>query len=111
MLTGNCKKFNLSWLCRETGQKHSAGVAFFNQPQGDYRLKIDIFPEERTVYLKAVSLTDGMVHYRVETLIKKNGKLSHRADIGSGYSNEQDGYPIYMDIGPFQRLLVLEDAG
>lgn len=102
------EKFSLYWVCNQTGRKHPAGVAFFNETQGDYRLKVDVMPEEKIVYLKASSLHEGKVLYRIETVVKKNGRPAHRTEIGAGYANADDGYPIYMDIGPFSRTLVLE---
>jgi hypothetical protein len=101
-------KLLLYWLCQLTGKKVPAGVAFFNEPQGDYRLKVDVMPEDKVFYLKATSMYEGKVLYRVEAAVRKEGRVIHRAEIGTGYSNANEGYPIYMDIGPFSRLLVME---
>ena len=103
-------KLLLFWLCQLTGKKVSAGVAFFNEPQGDYRLKVDVMPEEKILYLKPTSVHDGKVLYRVEAAVRKEGRVTHRSEIGTGYSNANEGYPIYMDIGPFSRLLVMEQV-
>lgn len=103
-------KFNLYWLCKQTGRKHPAGVAFFNESQADYRLKIDTMPEDKLIYLKVSSLSEGMIHYRVETAVKKQGRVTHRAEIGSGVAKADEGYPVYMDIGPFERQLVMEPS-
>lgn len=46
------EKFSLQWLCPLTGRKHPAGVAFFNEEQGDYRLKVDVMPDDKVLYLK-----------------------------------------------------------
>lgn len=102
------EKFNLFWLCKQTGRKHPAGVAFFNESQTDYRLKIDVMPEEKLVYLKASSVSEGLIRYRVETAVKKQGRVTHRAEIGSGYAKADEGFPVYMDIGPYDRQLVME---
>jgi hypothetical protein len=102
------EKLGLYWICNQTGRKQPAGVAFFNETQGDYRLKIDVMPEDKTVYLKATSMNDGVVQYRVETVVRKQGRAAHRTQIGTGHSKANDGYPIYMDIGPFSRGLVLD---
>lgn len=104
------EKFGLKWLCPLTGRKHPAGVAFFNEEQGDYRLKVDVMPDDKVLYLKVASMADGKVFYRVEAAVRKNGHVTHRAEIGSGYANVNEGYPIYMDIGPFSRQLVLEQG-
>lgn len=110
MLDKKSETFNLFWLCNQTGRKHPAGVAFFNEPQGDYRLKIDTMPDEKLIYLKVSSMSDGVIYYRVEAAVKKAGRITHRSEIGSGHANANDGYPIYMDIGPFSRTLVLEQS-
>ena len=101
------ERLNLFWLCSQTGRKHPAGVAFFNEDQGDYRLKIDIMPEDKTHFLKAVSASGDVTYYRVEAAVKKAGRVVHRAEVGSGYAKKEDS-TIYMDIGPFSRTLVLE---
>ena len=104
------EKFNLYWLCKQTGRKHPAGVAFFNESQADYRLKIDTMPDDKLIYLKVSSMADGVILYRVETAVKKQGRVTHRAEIGAGHAKADEGYPIYMDIGPFERTLVMERA-
>lgn len=101
------ERLNLYWLCGQTGRKHPAGVAFFNEEQNDYRLKIDVMPEDKTLFLKAISSSDDVTYYRVEAAVKKAGRVVHRAEVGSGYAKKEDS-TIYMDIGPFSRTLVLE---
>ena len=104
------KCHRLYWHCAESGQRYPAGVAFFNEPQGDYRLKVDMFPEDKVVYLKPISMTDGVINFRVEATVRKNGVVLHRAEIGVGHASVESGFPIYMDIGPYSRTLVLEAA-
>lgn len=101
------ERLNLYWLCTQTGRKHPAGVAFFNEEQSDFRLKIDIMPEDKTLFLKAISSSGDVTYYRVEAAVKKAGRVVHRAEVGSGYAKKDDSV-IYMDIGPFSRALVLE---
>lgn len=101
------ERLNLYWLCSQTGRKHPAGVAFFNEEQNDYRLKIDVMPEDKTLFLKAISSSDNVTYYRIEAAVKKAGRVVHRAEVGSGYAKKDDS-TIYMDIGPFSRTLVLE---
>ncbi len=81
------ERLNLYWLCSQTGRKHSAGVAFFNEEQGDYRLKIDVMPEDKTLFLKAVSSSDGVTYYRVEAAVKKAGREDRKNKVGppAGY--------------------------
>ena len=102
------EKLSLYWLCNQTGRKHQAGVAFFNETQGDYRLKIDALPDDKMIFLKLSGASEGVVHYRVETVVKKNGRVTHRTQIGTGYSKSECGFPVFMDIGPYSRTLMLE---
>lgn len=110
MKAENTKCHRLYWLCNETGKRYSAGVAFYNELQGDYRLKVDTFPEDKVIYLKPISMIDGLIHFRVEAAVRKQGVVVHRAEIGEGHANVENGYPIFMDIGPYSRTLVLEAA-
>lgn len=64
-------------------------------------------PEDKTLFLKAVSSSNDVTYYRVEAAVKKAGRVVHRAEVGSGYAKNDDS-TIYMDIGPFSRALVLE---
>lgn len=106
----NNKCYRLYWLCDETGRRCPAGVAFYNDPQGDYRLKVDVFPEDKVIYLKPMSVEDNVVNYRVEAAIRKNGVVLHRSEIGTGHASLDDGFPIFMEIGPFTRTLIMEAA-
>ena len=101
------KCHRLYWLCGHSGRRLPAGVALFNESKGDYRLKVDTFCEENSIYLKPVSMTEGVVNYRVEAAKKGGG---FRAEIGTGHASVDVGFPIYMDIGPYDRTLVLEAA-
>lgn len=103
------EKLVLSWLCTQTGKKIPAGVAFFNETQGDYRLKIDAFPEDKIVYLKPTGARDGNAYYRVETAVRRGGQVTHRAQIGTGYSKTASGLPVFMDVGPYSKTLMMED--
>ena len=105
--TKKSERLNLYWLCNQTGRKHPAGVAFFNEEQGDYRLKIDVMPDDKTLFLKAISSSNEMTYYRIEAAVKKAGRVVHRAEIGAGYGKKEE-HVVYMDIGPFSRTLVLE---
>lgn len=106
-LNSDSERLNLYWLCTETGRHHSAGVAFYNEGQGDYRLKIDLMPDDKLLYLKATSRDQGMTRFRVETAVRKAGRVTHRAEVGSGFGKDGEA-EIYIDLGPFSRTLVLE---
>lgn len=102
------ERLNLYWLCQQSGRRHPAGVAFFNEEQGDFRLKVDILPEDKNLYLKATSVSTESVFYRVESVVRKAGAQVHRTEVGTGYARKDDPKVIYMDIGPFSRTLVLD---
>lgn len=104
------QKLQLYWLCKQTGRKIPAGVAFYNEQQGDYRLKIDTFTDEKVFFLKPSSVYNGKVLYRLESAIRKDGRVMHRAEIGTGFSEPNEGLPIYMDVGPYSKYLVMEQA-
>lgn len=106
----NTKVHKLYWLAQESGKRYPAGVAFYNDSKGDYRLKIDTLCEDKVIYLKPVSMTDGLIHFRVEAAVRKEGVVLHRAEIGQGHAKVETGYPVFMDIGPYSRTLVLEAA-
>jgi len=106
----NAKVHKLYWIAQDSGKRYPAGVAFYNELQGDYRLKVDTFPEDKVIYLKPISMSDGLIHFRVEAAVRKQGVVLHRAEIGEGHASVESGYPIFMDIGPFARTLVLEAA-
>lgn len=86
-------------------KKLPAGVAFLTN------LKV-------TIGLKSMCeisvLSKSYFHVRRKSSVSSRGCHSQRrpsyppTEIGTGYSNANEGYPIYMDIGPFSRLLVME---
>jgi hypothetical protein len=103
------KFHRLYWYCTESEKRYFAGVAFYNEDKGDYRLKVDMLPEGKAVYLKPSSVSEGVIIYRLE-MARKRGYASPRVSIGTGHSHNENGYPIFIDIGPFNRTLVLEAA-
>lgn len=104
------KCHDLYWLDSDSGQRIPAGIAFFNSDEGDYNLKVDTFCYDKQIYLKPVSMEEGVINFRVESLEYLRSGAPLRNEIGTGHAIIRDGYPIYMDIGPFSRTLVLEAA-
>jgi hypothetical protein len=109
-LTNNekAKCHRLYWLCNLTGRRFPAGVAFYNETKGDYRLCVDTFCENKVIYLKPISVDDDQINFRVESAVRKDGLILRRSEIGVGHASVENEFPIYMDIGPFDRTLVLE---
>jgi hypothetical protein len=101
------KKEDLIWLDTETGEKFHAGVAFFLEDFGEYRLILDA---PRTVlYLRPHKAHGDEINYLVHAPIDVNGKFSHRVEVGNGYSGSETNNHIYMKLGRYanQRLVLL----
>lgn len=99
---------NLYWVDTNTGKKIPAGVGFFNPEFGEYRLKVDLLPKDCSIYLKPITVTAERTTYRAETAVKKDGRFSHRATVGTGYSDPATNGLAYIELGPYTKALVLE---
>lgn len=100
------KKENLFWMDPQTGEKYNAGVAFYIDEFGEYRLVLDA---PRTVlYLRPVGAEADRINYVVHAPIDVNGKFSHRVEVGNGYSSTDTNNHIFMKIGRYlpQRLVL-----
>jgi hypothetical protein len=64
--------------------------------------------DDKLIFLRPAKSENGEIKYRVEVILKKNGKFLRCALIGTGYSGSQTGQYIYMDLGPYSRSLVLD---
>ena len=101
------KKEDLVWIDTQTGEKFHAGVAFYIEEFGEYRLILDA---PRTVlYLKPQTANGDEISFAVHAPIEVNGKHSHRVEVGKGYSNDQTNHNVYMKLGRYagQRLVLL----
>ena len=105
------EKFNLWWLDQCTDKRHYAGVAFYEEGYGEYRLKIDflqgVIEGARPIYLRMLGVVDERILYRAEVVVKNNGKYAGRLPIGDGYSSKDTGGDVLVDLGPFERKLML----
>ncbi len=104
------KKENLYWMDPQTGETFNAGVAFFIEEFGEYRLVLDA---PRTVlYLRPKEASGDKIDYAVHAPIDINGKFSHRVEVGNGYSSSETNNQIYMKIGRYmpQRLVLVPKA-
>ena len=102
------EKLDLYWVDTQTGRKFPAGVGFHLPEYGEFRLKIDALSDEKQYFVKPVGGKDDRVNYRVEVVIKSQGRFSRRAEIGTGYLDPNTGGFLYMDLGPFSRCLALQ---
>lgn len=100
-------KENLIWIDKQTGEAFHAGVAFYVEEFGEYRLVLDA---PRTVlYLRPNSSVDGKIYYLVHAAIENNGRFSHRVEVGNGYSSNKENGNIYMKLGRYsnQQLVLV----
>ena len=97
---------SLWWFDTENKKYLPAGVAFYDEKFGEYRLKIDVHPDT-CYYLKPVATNDGKSVWRAEVVIKSNGKFKFRRSVGEGYSDDLTGGDIIVQFGPYSKLLVL----
>jgi hypothetical protein len=44
------KKLDLEWIDKETGRKFPAGVAFYREDKGEFRLKVDAMPDDKYIF-------------------------------------------------------------
>ncbi|MCT4642780.1 MAG: hypothetical protein N4A33_10845 [Bacteriovoracaceae bacterium] len=105
-MTKKIKQENLHWVDPKNGATFHAGIAFYDERFGEYRLILD---GPRTVYsLKAFETTNNEVRYKVFAPVLIKGKFSHKVEIGYGYSNNGTNGDVYMVIGRYgQMRLVL----
>ena len=106
---GKNKPIELWWFDKEEKSYEPAGVAFYDEKFGEYRLKIDINPDT-CYYLKPIATQEDQTSYRVEVVIKKSdGEFKFRRPVGKGYSNTMSSGDVVMQLGPYSKLLILGD--
>ncbi len=103
----NDRGHDLFWMNPVTGKRLNAGKAFYDEKFGEYRLKIDEACEDKQYYLKPIGLINDELRYRLELVIKKNGKFHHREEKGDGYSNDATDGEVHIDFGSSMKVLVL----
>ena len=100
------ENFYLWWVEEKTKKRYFAGVAFREEEYGEYRLKIDCYPNRR-LYLKDYKTQDDAIIFRVEEC-KKLGNRVLRNTLGCAYSSRETKGDIEMVIAPhFDAKLVL----
>ncbi len=103
----NDRGHDLYWMNPVTGKRLHAGKAFYDEKYAEYRLKIDEVCEDKQYYLRSVGFNEEIARFRLEQVIKKNGKFHHREEKGDGYSSSQTDGEIYIDFGGSMKVLVL----
>jgi hypothetical protein len=100
--TKKMPKESLTWLDPQSGNTFHAGVAFYDEEYGEYRLVLDA---PKTVYsLKPVTSDNDNIKYKVYYPILVKGKFSHKVEVGHGYSNSNTDGNIYIIIGRYAHL-------
>ncbi len=94
------------WWKDSNGKYYPAGAAFYEPEWGEYRLKLHMHPELQ-LYLRPTSTRDDFIHYRVETVQKKDGKFHKRRTVGEGLCHCKESKDISMNIYPYTRELVM----
>lgn len=100
------KPFLLWWFDKQTNRNLPAGVAFYDEKFDEYRLKLDIHPDNQ-YYLKTSGSQNGIIQYRVEVVIKKDGKFHQRKIVGEGISSKATKGDVYIDLGPYSKTLIM----
>ncbi len=103
------KKMDLIWMEPESGEKFHAGVAFYIEEFGEYRLVLDA---PRTIlYLRPKEATENKIDYVIHAPIEVNGKFSHRVEVGYGYSSPETENHVFMKLGRYLplRLVLLNE--
>lgn len=109
--TQSSETYYLWWLDPTTQKRTQAGVAFYEEGFGEYRLKIDflsaLLEKPGQFYLRSIGTIDNRILFRAEAVVKKNGKYAGRFPIGDGYSSKETDGEIHIAFGPFEKTLVL----
>lgn len=103
----NDRGHDLYWMNPATGKRLHAGKAFYDEKYSEYRLKIDEVCEDKQYYLRSIVFNEEVARFRLEQVIKKNGKFHHREEKGDGYSSPHTDGEIYIDFGGSMKVLVL----
>jgi len=106
-LTNKSETFYLWWENPNIAKRTPAGVAFYDEKFGEYRLKIDQIPDDQVYYLKPTSSDNGRIDYQVDKVLKRSGRFLKRVETGDGYSDKDSQGEIYIDFGGFGKRLIL----
>ena len=97
-------RFFLWWIDLSGKKRYPAGIAFWNESFGDYRLIVDCYPNRR-FYLKQRKTNGNEIIFDLQEHILSNGK---KLIIGHACSSEKTKGDIEIIIAPhFSSRLVL----
>ena len=100
------EKFLLWWMDPTTGKNMPAGVAFHDDKYGEFRLKIDALADTQ-YFLRPITTQDNQIYYRVEVVLKKEGKFYQRRSVGEGWKTPETNGDVFINIGPYSKFLIL----
>ncbi len=100
--------FYLWWHCPQTQNRDMAGVAYYDEEDGDYRLVLNFFPDN-VYFLKCIGATSDQCRYRLIAVKPRGGKGS-RYYQGDGILNNSAN-EIIIQAAPFTKLLVMSLKG
>jgi hypothetical protein len=98
------ERFYLWWHCPQTQNRDMAGVAYYNEGDGDYRLIINFFPDN-DYFLKCIGGANDQYRYRLVAVKKRDGKAG-RFYQGDGIFNKATN-EIVIQAAPFSKFLVM----
>ena len=100
------EKFDLWWISPLNEKRQYAGVAFFDETYGEYRLRLDYEPETQ-LYLRPIGLINDKQLFKVEIVRKRNGKFFKRFPVGEGVLGKDTDGEVHMELGPYIKTLAL----
>ncbi len=114
------KEFNpnmhyLWWVNSKTQKRFCAGRAFFSEKTGDFALFINLLEASSSetkrdeLYLHPVKVSEDSIYYRLEKVIRRDGKVM-RFCIGEAFQSKQTNGDIHIHIEPltnFYKKLVI----
>lgn len=98
------ERFYLWWECPKTSQRDIAGVAYYNESNGDYRVVINFLPDNN-YFLKSIGGPSDEWRYRLLSVKAKGGKTS-RFIQGEGVLNQEKN-EVVIRLYPFVKPLIL----
>ncbi len=98
------ESFPILWRNKSTGKSTSAGVAFFNDEKGVYRLKVDIFASRDIYYLTPTAAQNDNIYFVLEKIIEnRQGKLVKKAKISECVGKNT----LILDIAPYDNYQLI----
>lgn len=99
------ERFYVWWYCPQTKLRDMAGVAYYNEKNGDYRLILNFFPDNN-YFLKCLGGgTNEPCHYRLLSVKERKGKKG-RFFQGEGVLDNVAN-EIIIQTAPFSKWLVV----